>query len=104
MHGLIRSGRTKHFLGISFVRGLIRPRMAHNFLKRSQGKMGKPRSSVELKKSNYIIRLFSGLQYLAISDFAEAGNPITPPGALFYGAGLLKPILANLGHFPHPTI
>ena len=35
--------------------------MAHNFLKRSQGKMGKPRYSVELKKLNYIIRLFSGL-------------------------------------------
>ena len=49
---------------MSFVRGLIRPRMVLNFLKRSQGKMGKPRSSVELKKSNYIIRLFSGLSIM----------------------------------------
>ena len=44
------------------------------------------------------------LQYLAISDFAEAGNRIAPPGACFYGAGLLKPILTNSGHFSHPTI
>ena len=35
-------------LGISFVRGLIRLRMALNFPKRSQEKMGKPRCSVEL--------------------------------------------------------
>jgi len=33
-----------------------------NFRKRLQEKMGKPRSSVELKKLNYIIRLFSGLE------------------------------------------
>ena len=32
-----------------------------NFPKLSQEKMEKPRSSVGLKKSNYIIRLFSGL-------------------------------------------
>ena len=33
---------------------------AHNFLKRPQRKLRKPWSPVEIKKSNYIIRLFSG--------------------------------------------
>ena len=55
----------KYFLIISFVRGSIRPRMALNFLKRPQ------EASVELKRSNYIIRLFSGLWYLIIESIRK---------------------------------
>ena len=70
---------TKYFLDISFVRGSIRPGMVLNFRKRPQGKMGKPRSSVELKKSNYIIRLFSGLclyaVYFSVIDATRGSGP-----------------------------
>ena len=55
--------------------------MAHNFLKGPQEKMGKSRSLVELKKSDYIIRLFSGLSNHEKMDsykWREEGYGIEP--------------------------
>ena len=69
--------------GSSFVSGghshSIRPRMAHNFLKCPQEKMGNPRSSVELKKSNYIIRLFSGPLHRPLPKPLHIGLREWPP-------------------------
>ena len=45
--------------------------MGHNFSKRSQEKLRKP---VELKKSNYIIRLFSGL---TVSDTDSIASTVS---------------------------
>ena len=52
LHGLIGSGIMKIIYGVSFIRGLVLPNKWFNFLKRPQGKIGKPRFSPKIKKSN----------------------------------------------------